>query len=454
MHQSPMASPFFFVSKKDGKPWPCQDYRYLNDWMVKNSYPLPLISEIMDKLKGAKYFTKLDVHWGYNNVRIRKGDKWKAAFKMNKGLFEPTMMFFGMCNSLVTFQAMMDNIFMTMIDNWLVIVYMDHILIFADMKEELERITKLVLEKLREHDLFLKAKKCEFCQTRIEYLGMIIKEGKISMDAVKLGGIKDWPVPTMLKQTRSFHGFENFYWKFIFHYSELARPLNDLTKKDKKFEWTTDCQKAFDTMKKWFTEEPVLLMPDQTKPFQIESDASKVATGAVLTQLDSNGDRHPVAFLSKTFSETKRKYEIYDWELLGIIRVLKEWRHYIQGSGHTMIVHSDHKNLTYFWMAQKSNDQQARWSLYLSGFDLKLIHLPGTKMVQSDAPSRWPNYGTDKQIEEEDKVVLPDNLFINLLDTELQEQILNGKEPDLDVKNAIKTLMEEGLTSLKNNLQD
>jgi Reverse transcriptase (RNA-dependent DNA polymerase) len=196
-----MASPFFFVSKKDGKLRPCQDYQYLNDWTVKNSYPLPLISEIMDKLKGAKYFTKLDVHWNYNNVRIRKGDKWKAAFKTNKGLFEPTMMFFGMCSSPATFQAMMDNIFMTMINNRLIIVYMDNILIFADTKEELERITKLVLEKLREHDFFLKAKKCKFCQTRIEYLGMIIEEGKISMDAVKLGGIRDWPVPTMLKQT-------------------------------------------------------------------------------------------------------------------------------------------------------------------------------------------------------------------------------------------------------------
>jgi hypothetical protein len=158
--------------------------------------------------------------------------------------------------------------------------------------------------------------------------------------------------------------------------------------------------------------------------------------------------------LSKTFSETERKYKIYDRELLGIIRVLKEWRHYIQGSEHMTIVYSNHKNLMYFRTAQKLNDQQARWSLYLSGFDLKLIHLPGTKMVQSDALSRRPDYGTDKQIEEKDKVVLPDNLFINLLDTELQERILNGKELDLDVKNAIKTLMEEGPTSLKNDLQD
>jgi RNase H-like domain found in reverse transcriptase/Integrase zinc binding domain/Chromo (CHRromatin Organisation MOdifier) domain len=201
-------------------------------------------------------------------------------------------------------------------------------------------------------------------------------------------------------------------------------------------------------------EEPVLLMPGQSKPFQVKSDTSKVATGAVLTQLDSNGDQHPIAFLSKTFSETERKYEIYDQELLGIIRALKEWRHYIQGSGHTTIVYSDHKNLTYFRTAQKLNDWQARWSLYLSGFDLKLIHLPGTKMVQSNALSRRPDYGMDKQIEEETKVVLPDNLVIDLLDTELQEKILNRKELDLDVKNAIETLMEEGPTSLKNDLQD
>jgi Reverse transcriptase (RNA-dependent DNA polymerase) len=131
----------------------------------------------------------------------------EAAFRMNKGLFEPTVMFCGMCNSLATFQAMMDDIFMTMIDNQLVIVYMDDILIFADTKEELKRITKLVLEKLQEHDLFLKAKKCKFFQMRIEYLGMIIEEGRIAMNSVKLGGIRDWPVPTTLKQTRSFLGF-------------------------------------------------------------------------------------------------------------------------------------------------------------------------------------------------------------------------------------------------------
>jgi hypothetical protein len=129
--QSPMATPFFFVKKKDGKLRPCQDYRYLNEHTVKNAYPLPLISELLDKLKGARRFTKLDVRWGYNNVRIRDGDQWKAAFKTNRGLFEPTVMFFGMCNSPATFQAMMDDIFSDMIDEGIVIIYMDDIFIFC-----------------------------------------------------------------------------------------------------------------------------------------------------------------------------------------------------------------------------------------------------------------------------------------------------------------------------------
>jgi len=197
--QSPMASPFFFVGKKDGKLRPCQDYRYLNEHTIKNAYPLPLISELLDKLKGARRFTKLDVRWGYNNVRIRDGDQWKAAFKTNKGLFEPTVMFFGMCNSPATFQSMMDAIFSDMIDGSIVIIYMDDIFIFAPDELTLTENTKRVLTRLRENDLFLKPAKCEFNKTKVEYLGMVIEEGKISMDTGKLKGIRDWPTPTTIK---------------------------------------------------------------------------------------------------------------------------------------------------------------------------------------------------------------------------------------------------------------
>ena len=188
---------------------------------------------------------------------------------------------------------------------------------------------------------------------------MVIQEGKITMDPGKLKGIQDWPAPTTVRQVRGFLGFGNFCRRFIRGFSEVARPLNELLKKDRKFEWTTECQRAFKDLKTRFTSEPILVMPDQTKPFQIECDASKYASGVVLTQLDSNGDRHPCVFISKTFSPAERNYEIYDRELLAIIRALEEWRHYIQGSPHTMIVFSDHKNLTYFQEARKLNRRQA-----------------------------------------------------------------------------------------------
>ena len=452
--QSPMASPFFFVNKKDGKLRPCQDYRYLNEHTIKNAYPLPLISELLDKLKGARRFTKLDVRWGYNNVRIRDGDQWKAAFKTNKGLFEPTVMFFGMCNSPATFQSMMDEIFNDMIDEGAVIIYMDDIFIFAPDETTLTRNTKRVLARLQENDLFLKPAKCEFNKTKVEYLGMIIEEGKISMDPGKLKGIRDWPAPTTVKQVRGFLGFGNFYRRFIWHFSEVAKPLNDLLKKDKKFEWTDDCQKAFEELKKRFTEEPVLMMPDQTRPFQIETDASKYATGAVLTQLDSNGDRHPVSFISKTFSPTERNYEIYDRELLAIIRALDEWRHYIQGSPHTTMVLSDHKNLTYYREAKKLNRRQARWSLYLSEFDIKLVHTPGTKMVQSDALSRRPDHCPDEDNDNEDITVLPNDMFVNLIDEALQQRIADSDDLDENATEALKLLLEKGPTAMTVGLND
>ena len=452
--QSPMASPFFFVDKKDGKLRPCQDYRYLNEHTIKNAYPLPLITELLDKLKGARRFTKLDVRWGYNNVRIRDGDQWKAAFKTNRGLFEPTVMFFGLCNSPATFQAMMDDIFGDMISECIIIVYMDDIFLFAPDEITLTENTKKVLQRLRENDLFLKPTKCEFNKTKVEYLGMVIEEGRISMDPGKLKGIREWPAPTTVKQVRGFLGFGNFYRRFIRHFSNLAKPLNDLLKKDHKFEWTDTCQKAFDELKKRFTEEPVLMMPDQTKPFQIETDASKYATGAVLTQLDSNGDRHPISFISKTLSPAERNYEIYDRELLAIIRALEEWRHYIQGSSHTTIVLSDHKNLTYYREAKKLNRRQARWSLYLSEFDVKLVHTPGSKMVQSDALSRRPDLCPEEDHDNEDIIMLPDDMFLNLIDTNLQEKIANSNNLDGTAAEALKLLLDKAPTTMTAGLAD
>jgi RNase H-like domain found in reverse transcriptase/Reverse transcriptase (RNA-dependent DNA polymerase) len=412
-----------------------------------SAYPLPLISEIMDKIKGAKFFTKFDVRWGYNNVRIKAEDQWKAAFKTNRGLFEPMVMFFGMCNSPETFQAMMDSIFSDMIEEQKVIVYMDNILIFAENQEELQKRMKQVLQQLREHNLFLKPKKCKFNKTTMEYLGLIIQEGKLSIGPIKHSGIRDWPIPTTVKQVRGFIGFANFYRQFIKKFSKLILPLNNLLRNDTKFNWNDQCQGAFEALKGRFLQEPMLMMPDHSKPFQIESDTSKYASGVVLTQTDINGDRHLVEFLLRTFTDTERQYEIYDRELLGIVRALKEWQHYIQGSGHTTLVHTDHRNLTYFQKAQKLSDRQARWSLFLSEFDIKLEHLPGNKMILSDALS-WGLDHCPEEDETKEEILLPDNLFLNLLDINLRDRITKNKEYDFDVTKAIELLQEEGPTSI------
>ena len=167
--QSPQASPFFFVQKKDGGLWPCQDYRYLNEHTVKNTYPLPLIATLIDKLKGAKYFSKMDIQWGYNNIQIKEGDKWKAAFTTPFGLYEPLVMFFGQCNSPPTFQAFMDSTFGDMIAEGWLIIYMDDVLVYAETLEECQEWTKQVLDRMKEEDLHLKLAECAFNQTEVEY---------------------------------------------------------------------------------------------------------------------------------------------------------------------------------------------------------------------------------------------------------------------------------------------
>ncbi|KAJ3533991.1 hypothetical protein NMY22_g7111 [Coprinellus aureogranulatus] len=350
---------------------------------------------------------------------------------------------------------MMDHIFAVELDEGTVIIYMDDILIPADSLEELERVTKAVLKKLRDNDLYLKPEKCEFAQEKVEYLGMVIEWGKISMDPNKVKGIKEWLTPKTVTELRSFLGFGNFYQRFIKKYSDITEPLNALLKKDQVFQWGEEAQKAFDILKTRFTEEPVLMMPDMTRPFQIESDASKFAYGAVLTQEDTNGARHPVAFLSKTFTPTERRYEIYDRELLGIVRSLEEWRHYVQGSPFTTTVLSDHRNLTYFRKPQRLNDQQARWSLILSAYDINLMHTPGEKMIQSDALSQRPDLHPGENDENnEPQIMLKPELFINMIDTELQERLMECNVFNENVTEALEKIKDANIKTLSDDLKE
>jgi hypothetical protein len=232
-------------------------------------------------------------------------------------------MFFGMSNSPATFQAMMDKIFKKVIEENLIIVYMDDILAFSKTIDGLRKIEQIILEKAREYDLYFKAKQCKLRKPKIEYLGLVVEERKLAIDPAKLKEILDWPAQKTVKEVRSL-GFENFYHRFIKGFSHLAHPLNDLLKQDKKFVWSEECQESFDQLKKQFTEEPVLMMPDHSKPLQIQVDSSLFATGGILTQMDTNGDRHPCTYLSKSLTKEQRNYDTGDRELLAIVRALKE----------------------------------------------------------------------------------------------------------------------------------
>jgi hypothetical protein len=238
-----------FIKKKDGTLRLVQDYRALNVFTIKNQYPLPLISEVVNQLQEAKYFTKLDVQWGYNNVRMKEGDEWKATFCTNRGLFEPLVMFFGLTNSPSTFQTMMNDIFQDLIMEGVVCVYLVDILIFTKSIEEHHHITQIVLEQLRKHKLFLQHNKCEFEATTIEYLRLIISKGETHMDPVKVAGVSEWPAPTTRKEVQSFLGFANFYRRFIEGFLEHMKPLFKLTKKNRKWSWAEPEQAAFDEIK-------------------------------------------------------------------------------------------------------------------------------------------------------------------------------------------------------------
>jgi len=200
--KSPQTSAVFFVPKKDMRKWMVQDYRYLNPWTIKNNYPLPLISKLVDKVGKARVFTKLDLRWGYNNVRIKEGDKWKAVFTTHCGAFEPTVMFFSLGNSLATFQTLMNAILWDLIDKGVVVVYIDDILIFMETKEGHNKIVEEVLKILEENDLFLKPEKCVFSVEEVEFLELFIGKDGIKMDQGKTVAIEEWPVPRKVKDVQ------------------------------------------------------------------------------------------------------------------------------------------------------------------------------------------------------------------------------------------------------------
>jgi hypothetical protein len=419
--KSPYALPFFFVKKKDGKLRPVQDYRQLNSHMVRNQYPLPLIAQLISDLSGAHIFSKVDVRQGYNNVQIKKGDEWKAAFKTKFGHWEPLVMFFGLTNSPSTFQEMMNVIYKEVIEKHerrgtIIQIYMDDIAIATTgtLQDHIDAVCD-VLRVAEQNDLYFKLSKCTFHASSIDYLGVIIEKGMTCMDPVKIAGIKNWPIPTKVKDVRSFLGFCNFYRPFIQGFAHLARPLNELMRKDAEWSWEDRQQKAFDKLKRRVTTEPVLAHPVLTDPFELEVDASGFAMGAVLLQKKEDGKKHPIAYYSKTLSAAERIYDVYNLELLAIVNALDHWRPYLAGSPHKIIIYSDHQNLLYWKEPHKISRRVAREVLMLSEYNFEIRHIKETSNGRADALSRRPDYNQGHK-DNQNVTILPRQVFARVME--------------------------------------
>ncbi|KAH0605690.1 uncharacterized protein H6S33_004912 [Morchella sextelata] len=391
--ESPAGTPILFVKKNDGTLRLWVDYRGLNAITIKNRYPLPLLKETLAKLSRAQYYTKLDLRWGYNQIRIAEGDEWKTAFRTRYGHFEYTVMPFGLANAPATFQHWINDILRPYLDQF-VTAYLDDILIYSETLSEHKEHIQKVLKVLDENHVHLKPEKSEFMVQETKYLGLILTPNGNRMDPKKVIDVLEWTTPTNLRDVQVFLGFANFYRRFILGYSKIIAPLTALTKKNVKFEWTDEREEAFQTLKKMFTTAPILAHFNPDRKIVIETDASDYVSAGILPQRDNEGILHPVAFFSKKHSPAECNYEIYDKELLAIIRCFEE---------------CDHRNLEYFMTTKLLNRRQARWSEFLSRFDFVIQFRPGKQGTKPDALTRrsgdLPKEG-DERLTHQSQVIL------------------------------------------------
>jgi hypothetical protein len=377
---SPWGAPVIFVDKKDGTQRMCVDYRSLNEVTIKNKYPLPRIDDLFDQLRGACVFSKIDLRSGYHQLKIRNTDIPKTAFTTRYGLYEYTVMSFGLTNAPAYFMYMMNQVFMEYLDKF-VVVFIDDILVFSKTEEEHAEHLRLVLQKLREHKLYAKRSKCEFWLKEVSFLGHVVSNGGISVDPGKVKDVLDWNPPTDVSEIRSFLGLAGYYRRFIEGFSKLAKPMTALLEKNAKFVWSDKCQASFEQLKEKLTTAPVLILPDLSKRFSIYCDASRLGLGCVLMQ-----EGRVVAYASRQLRKHELNYPTHDLELAAVVHALKIWRHYL--IGHKSDIYTDHKSLKYIFTQSDLNLRQRRWLELIKDYDLEVHYHPGKANVVADALSR------------------------------------------------------------------
>jgi RNase H-like domain found in reverse transcriptase/Reverse transcriptase (RNA-dependent DNA polymerase)/Integrase zinc binding domain len=387
---SPFRAPVLFIKKKDGSLWLCVDFQQLDAITQKDKYPLPLTSELLDTPSRAKVFSKIDLKHAYHLIWIAAGDEWKTAFRTRYRSFEWLVMPFGLTNAPGGFQRFLNGIFSDLLDVY-VIIYLDDILIFSGNKDDHFRHISEVFKWLWKHGLYANGKKCDFQSKSIDYLGHMTGLNGLQIDPAKVKVIQDWPESWKVKDIQSFLGFANFHRRYIHNHSNIIVPLTCLTWKNIPWNFDESCKLAFLTLKQAFISAPVLTHYKPGCLLVIETDASDYALAAILSQVESNGEIHPVTYLSQTFSDTELNYDTHNKELMAIYEEFKAWQHYLKGTKVPIDVITDHKNLEYFCTTWILSRRQARWSTFLSRFNMVIRFRPGRLRTKPDALTCHPD---------------------------------------------------------------
>lgn len=383
---SPWAAPVVLVKKKDGTWRFCVDYRLLNAITRKDSYPLPRVDDALDYIAGSCWFSSLDLRSGYWQVELAPEARPKTAFSIGQGLWQFKVMPFGLCNAPATFERLMERV-LADIPRSRCVVYLDDLLAHAaDFKSALANLRE-VFHAIRQAGLRLHPWKCHLFRRETAFLGHVVSSAGVSTDPAKVAAVKDWPVPRNIGELRSFLGLASYYRRFVQDFATIASPLHQLTQKGQVFQWSEGCARAFTQLRSALVEAPVLAYPDPQRPFIVDTDASNVGLGAVLSQEGEQGEQ-VIAYFSRSLSRPERNYCVTRRELLAVILGLHHFRPYLYGQ--RFLLRTDHASLTWLLSFKEPEGQLARWLEALQDYDFEVRHRAGRLHTNADALSRRP----------------------------------------------------------------